>query len=78
MKLRSADNGLLLKTKAVHGRGAKGPFRAVALSGSFEVLGSRLVDPGQFVRFPNATYVLELPSEKSVPANGTRLMVTGA
>ena len=78
MRRDSASDGLLIKTNSVHGRGMERSFRAVALSGSFEVLGSQVVDPGQFVRFPRARYVLELPSESPGPAIGARLMVTGA
>lgn len=78
MSLPEAGDGLLLKTKSVHGRGINQPILAVALSESFEVLGSNLVERGRFVRFPAARYILELPASRPGPEIGSQLTVSNA
>lgn len=48
-------------------------FQAVGLSADFQVIDTRVVEPGRFVRFPACVWVLEIPADNDAPEVGQTL-----
>lgn len=76
LKDPEASDGVLMRTRSVHGFGMDAPFVAVALSGDMDVVDMTLIQPGQVVWFSGARFVLELPEDSMPPASGARLTMS--
>jgi len=73
--VKTGADRVLLRTRAVHGRGVRRGLRLVAINDAGVVVAVRALGPGGFAWLRGATWVLEQPLDASQPAVGTRLAI---
>ena len=75
--LRGAESGtsILIETSTVHSFGLSEPFTAVGISYDMRVIGSRTVGPRRVVLMRGAKWILEIPANAEVPADGVLVEV---
>lgn len=71
-------SSLLIRTSSVHSWGMKRPFQVVGLDAELVVVARLEVEPGEVVRLPGCTAVIELPIDVTPPQIGAKLEVTVA
>lgn len=64
---------LLLPTRSVHGVGLDAPILVVPIDAGLKVGDIRILQPGRFLTFPGARYVLEMPLASKPPPLGSTL-----
>ena len=66
---------VLMRTRAVHGRGLNHGLRLVAIDEAGLVVAVRALGPGRFAWLPDAAWVLEQPLDAPQPGVGLRLAI---
>lgn len=64
---------LLLRTRSVHGLGLDAPIIVAPIDAGLKVGKIRILQPGRFITFPRARYVLEMPLGSKPPPLGSTL-----
>jgi len=73
--VKAGAETVLLRTRAVHGRGLESGLRLVSVSSGGKVLATSDLQIGEFAWLPEATWVLEMPLDAPPPPIGMALAI---